>query len=112
MAKSKAQQPPEQKSLGTYRLEYEILPGMSSWTAFVIAFSPEEAFQFLETLIGKGRVHLTSIGYQCRIDGITPEVREHLTTIGVRQAVPAPTAVDIDVPKVPKTPKQTVLKKR
>ncbi len=68
----------KQRDVGCYRVEYEIHPSLSSWTAFVIAYNPEEVLEYLEQLIGKGKINLTQIGFQCNIHGITPQVRELL----------------------------------
>lgn len=72
------------KELGIYRIEYEILPSLSSWTAFVVAHAPEEVPRYLEMLMGRGKINMTSIGYQCRVDGICPEARETITGVGAR----------------------------
>ncbi len=77
-------------SLSVFRTEYELITGsnISSWTAFVVAYTPEEVLAYLERLMGRGRVKLTSIGFQCNVHGFTPEVREFLSTIGVRKSAP------------------------
>ncbi|HOE15355.1 MAG TPA: hypothetical protein PLH82_01515 [Candidatus Paceibacterota bacterium] len=86
-------------SLAVFRVEYELLPVgsnvPSNWTAFVVSFTPEEVLEYLEKLMGKGRVKLISIGFQCNVHGFTPEAREFLTTIGIRKDAPSVTEVKI-----------------
>ena len=76
------------KELGIYRVEYEIQPSLTTYTAFIVSFTPEEVYDYLELLIGRGKVNMTSIGFQCYVHGMTPTVREHLTSIGVRKDAP------------------------
>jgi len=73
------------KNLAVFRVEYEILPNMSNWTAFVVGFSQEEIYKYLESIVGVGKIRVISSGFQCDIHGFTPEAREFLTSVGVNQ---------------------------
>jgi len=76
------------RSLKVFRVEYEIQPSLTTYTAFIVSFTPEEVYDYLELLIGRGKVNMTSIGFQCYVHGMTPTVRDHLTSIGVRKEAP------------------------
>jgi hypothetical protein len=65
-----------EKEIFVYRVEYEKLPTMSSWTAFVAAQSVEEAELYIQKLIGP--IRTMSIGMQCRLDALSYEVRDRI----------------------------------
>ena len=60
-----------------YKIEYEILPSMTSWTAFVAAFSHEEAVAHVMRTVGKP-VHIMASGLQSRLDDLSTEVRRNV----------------------------------
>lgn len=59
------------------RIEYEILPSMNNWIAFVAAFSHEEAVAHLQKVIGKP-IRITASGAQCRLDDLSTQVRQNV----------------------------------
>jgi hypothetical protein len=63
----------DRKELAVFRVEYELLPSMSTWTAFILSFSHEEALLYLRKRVGAHRI--VSSGSQCRLDAISDEVR-------------------------------------
>ena len=75
-----------EKNLTVFRIEYELLPSMSTWTAFIAAFSHEEALLYLKKRVGAHRI--TSSGMQCRLDAISEEVRNIIinTALGKQTA--------------------------
>jgi hypothetical protein len=67
---------PVKKDVTVYRIEYELLPKMEMWTAFIGAYSHEQALLYLRRRVGTHRV-ITS-GLQCRLDALTDEIRSDL----------------------------------
>ena len=67
----------KQSSVSVFRLEYEIQPSMSAWTAFVAAFSHEEAVAHIMRTVSKP-VNIVSSGLQCRLDDLSSEVRHNV----------------------------------
>jgi len=61
------------KSLSVFRIEYELMKDMSSWTAFIVAWSHEEALKTLARRVGPH--HVMTSGFQSRVDAISDEVR-------------------------------------
>ena len=78
------------ETLRVFRVEYEIIPkgdgggsrNITAYTAFIVGYTPEETFAYLEMLIGKGRVNMTSVGFQCELHGFTPQARSFLNPPG------------------------------
>jgi hypothetical protein len=67
-----------EKEIRIWRVEYEKVPSMSAWTAFVAAHSAEEAEIYIQKLCGP--IRTSTIGMQCRLDGISHEVRDRLVS--------------------------------
>ncbi len=62
--------------INVYRIEYEKVPSMSSWTTFIAAHSVEEAESYVHSLVGPMRT--STIGIQCRLDGISYQFRDKI----------------------------------
>ncbi len=77
----------EKKNMGVFRIEYELLRNMSSWTAFIVAWSHEEALMTLMKRVGPNHRVLTS-GIASRVDAISDEVRYWVVdkTIGKKKS--------------------------
>lgn len=106
-----------------YRYEYEIISQketISNWTAFIAAFSSEEAQRHLQKIVGKPMRILTS-GMQCRVDDVSSEVRQNIINaylainpqgIGQQNDVTKPDKNEVEKPEserpsvVGKTPKK------
>jgi len=61
------------KSLSVFRVEYEVMKDMSAWTAFIVAWSHEEALSTLARRVGPH--HVMTSGFQSRVDAVSDEVR-------------------------------------
>ena len=64
------------KEIFVYRVEYEKIPSMSSWTAFVAGHSPQEAENYIQNLVGP--IRTITIGMHSRLDALTTEARERI----------------------------------
>lgn len=60
-----------------FRIEYEIIPSMNSWVAFIAAFSHEEAYRHLQRVVGKP-MKITASGMVNRLDDVSMEVRQNI----------------------------------
>lgn len=78
------------KSLSVFRVEYELMKDMSAWTAFIVAWSHEEALAALARRVGPH--HVMTSGFQSRIDAISDEVRYFIAekTLGKPKKEKAP----------------------
>jgi hypothetical protein len=105
----------EKKELGIFRIDYELLPSMSTWTAFIGAFSHEEALLFLRRKVGAHR--LISSGIQSRVDALSDEVRNVIINQAIgKQIIAGPkeeatTKVEVPVKGEEKQPVVTEKKK-
>jgi len=64
-------------SVCVYRIEYEILPSLNPWVAFIASFTHEEAHKHLQRVVNKP-IRITSSGMQCRLDDLSLEVRQNV----------------------------------
>ena len=73
--------------MGVFRIEYELLHNMSNWTAFIVAWSHEEALATLMKKVGPNHRVLVS-GFASRVDAISDEVRYWVVekTIGKKKS--------------------------
>ena len=91
------------KEILVFRIEYEKIPQMSSWIAFVAAHNIEEAERYINRLYGP--IRTLSGGMQCRLDALSFEVREKIVNAYMGRSSTA-TIEEIKTPKTPKTPKK------
>jgi len=91
----------DRKELGVFRVDYELLPSMSTWTAYIAAFSHEEALLYLRRKVGAHRI--ISSGIQCRVDAVSDEVRNVIINQSIGKQVIAgmkeDQATKIELPK-------------
>ena len=66
----------DNRPIWIYRIEYERLPSMSTWTAFIAAHNPEEAEKFISTVIGP--IRTLSMGMTCKLDSYSFQVRDRI----------------------------------
>lgn len=97
--------------VNVYRIEYEILPSLNPWVAFIAAFGHEEANRHLQAVVGKP-IRITSTGMHSRLDDISAEVRMNVVNAfmskkGAQQKKVAKEPVDEEKKEV----KQTAAKK-
>jgi hypothetical protein len=81
------------KAASIFRVEYELMKDMSAWTAFIMAFSHEEALSALQRKVGPH--HVMASGFQCRVDAMSDEVRYYVT----ERTVGKPKKEKVDVKK-------------
>ena len=86
------------KEIFIYRIEYEKVPTMSSWTAFIAAHSVEEAELYIQKMVGP--IRTMSIGMSTRLDGLSYEVRDRIVNAYLGKKTPE--IVKVDLKKDPK----------
>ena len=59
-------------SIGVYKVEYET--DKATWTAFVAAYTPEEAVDYLRSKLGS--IKVTTTGFECKLDAISDKIRD------------------------------------
>jgi hypothetical protein len=79
------------RQLCVFRIDYEKIPSMSSWTAFIAAYSHEEAVAYLLRKVGPHRA--TTSGLYCRVDAFDDTVLKDIyNAVKSRVDVKAPAA--------------------
>jgi hypothetical protein len=61
-----------EETTGVYRFDYEM--DKSTWTAFVVAQSSDDAIQHLNWSLDGKVVQLRTTGFECRIDSISKSI--------------------------------------
>jgi hypothetical protein len=64
------------RQLCIFRMEYERVPKMDAYTAFIAAYSVEEANAYLHRKVGQVRVF--SQGMACRVDALDDNVKKDI----------------------------------
>ena len=69
--------------INVYRLDYERGKGedAQNWSAFIAGYSSEEAVKYLVKFYGGKPIKINTMGFECRLDAITNELREKITGI-------------------------------
>jgi hypothetical protein len=65
----------------TYRLEYEVPPDLSAWTAIVAALTHEDAIDYVQRYWGK-KCNFTSVGQHSKLDAISLRVLSQIMKLG------------------------------
>jgi len=67
------------KRVEVYRLDYEMDGNRDqSWTAYIAAYSSDEATRYLYTLLNTRRIIINSLSTECRLDAVTDPVRKKI----------------------------------
>lgn len=82
----------QQRNIDVYRIEYEILPKMTMFTASIAAESHEAALAHLGRIMGRD-IHVTTSGIVCPLHDLTPFVRQMLTGVGAKMENTKPAKV-------------------
>ena len=95
----------EKKKISVFRVEYDRVGMEQSWTAFIAAYSADEAVDYIHATVG-GNLRINTCGFTCRLDAISNSLRSVIVgsagSVGVKQVKGKP---DEKVPEAP-TPKQ------
>jgi len=78
-----------QRKVDVYRVEYEIPPQMTHYSACIAAESHEAALEHLGKVMGRA-IHVTTSGIVCPLHDLTPVVRAMLTGVGAPKAKETP----------------------
>ena len=63
-------------AINVFRFDYTMQKNSEDWTAFVAAYSHEEAQRYLIKTVGQVRIN--SSGSECRLDAISDEIRDSI----------------------------------
>ncbi len=63
--------------VNVYKFEYELIPSMNSWTAFIAASTADEALNHLTKVLNK-QYRVLSNGVVCRLDDVSTQVRMNI----------------------------------
>jgi hypothetical protein len=63
--------------VSVFRIEYEMVPSLNPWIAFIAAFTHEEAHKHLSNVVNKP-IRITASGLACRLDDLSTEVRQNV----------------------------------
>jgi len=63
-------------AINVFRFDYTIIKTTEDWTAFVAAYSHEEAQRYLNKMVGNIRIN--SSGSECRLDALSDELRANI----------------------------------
>jgi len=66
------------KKVEVYRLDYEMTDNkdQTTWTAYIAAYSSQEATDYLYGLLRNRKIVINSLSTECRLDAVTDEVRK------------------------------------
>lgn len=65
------------KAVNVYRFEYEILPSFSQWSAYIAAFTPDEAEAHLAKTVNQP-LKVSATTHVCRLDDLSAEIRANV----------------------------------
>lgn len=65
------------KAVNVYRFEYEILPSFSQWSAYIAAFTPDEAEAHLAKTVNQP-LRVSATTHVCRLDDLSAEIRANV----------------------------------
>lgn len=83
----------QQQKVDIYRIEYEIMPKMTHYSACIAAESHESALEHLGKVMGRA-IHVISSGIVCPLHDLTPAVRQMLTGVGTQKTKTEKPAVE------------------
>jgi len=98
------------KEMFVFRIEYEKLSTMSSWTTFIAAHDLQEAENYIQKVVGPIRIMIA--GMHSRLDSVTFEVRDRIVNAYMGKNVKIEEIVIKNEPKESKKAEKPKLKKK